>query len=43
VRARDRRCRFPGCRRPAACAEIDHTTPYSQGGPTDVCNLDCQW
>jgi len=41
VRARDRRCRFPGCRRPAACAEIDHTTPYSQGGPTDVCNLEC--
>ncbi len=41
VRARDRRCRFPGCRRPAACAEIDHTTPYAQGGPTDVCNLEC--
>jgi len=41
LRARDRRCRFPGCRRPAGCAEIDHTTPYAQGGPTDVCNLEC--
>lgn len=41
VRARDRRCRFPGCRRPAGCAQIDHTTAHAHGGPTDVCNLEC--
>jgi hypothetical protein len=31
VTARDRTCRWPGCDRPAATAEIDHTTPYPHG------------
>ncbi|WP_424447123.1 DUF222 domain-containing protein [Microbacterium arborescens] len=39
LRARDRHCRFPGCRQPAIRCEIDHTTAASDGGPTHVCNL----
>ncbi len=39
LRARDRHCRFPGCRQPAIRCEIDHTTAASDGGRTDVCNL----
>ncbi len=39
LRARDRHCRFPGCRQPAIRCEIDHTTAASHGGPTHVCNL----
>ncbi|WP_424448236.1 DUF222 domain-containing protein [Microbacterium arborescens] len=39
LRARDRHCRFPGCRQPAIRCEIDHTTAASEGGPTHVCNL----
>jgi hypothetical protein len=34
VRARDRRCRFPGCTRPAITADLDHTHDWSHGGPT---------
>src|SRR5690606_38911944 len=41
IRARDRTCRHPGCTRPAACAQIDHTTAYADGGHTDLCNLEC--
>ena len=41
VRARDRRCRFPGCRaRPRQC-DLDHQIPYSRGGPISPCNLCC--
>jgi hypothetical protein len=38
VRARDRRCRFPGCRQPAHRCDLDHTVRYPLG-PTSVCNL----
>ncbi len=39
VRARDRTCRAPGCRRPATHADIDHTIPHSRGGLTIPRNL----
>jgi hypothetical protein len=39
VRARQRTCSFPGCRRPAARGDLDHTVPYDQGGRTCECNL----
>ncbi|KAA9084134.1 HNH endonuclease signature motif containing protein [Microbacterium radiodurans] len=39
LKARDRRCRFPGCRMPAIRCEIDHTVAASDGGPTHICNL----
>ena len=32
-------CRFPGCRRRAADAELDHITPWSDGGTTSEPNL----
>jgi hypothetical protein len=39
VRARDRRCRFPGCRRRVPKrGELDHHVPYPLG-PTDAANL----
>jgi hypothetical protein len=38
VRARDRRCRFPGCRRRVARGEIDHRVRWPDG-PTVVGNL----
>jgi Domain of unknown function (DUF222) len=38
VRARDRRCRFPGCRRLVATGELDHRIRYPDG-PTAVTNL----
>jgi hypothetical protein len=37
--ARDATCRFPGCDRPAAATEADHTTEWSEGGTTDTDNL----
>jgi hypothetical protein len=40
VIARDRRCRFPGCNRPARRCHIDHQTPYPDG-PTAACNCEC--
>ncbi|SFL93358.1 HNH endonuclease, partial [Geodermatophilus ruber] len=41
VRARDRRCRFPGCRaRPSRC-DLDHQLPHARGGPTAHANLCC--
>ncbi|MEV8134912.1 HNH endonuclease signature motif containing protein [Microbacterium aurantiacum] len=39
LRARDRHCRFPGCRRPAIRCELDHTFDYALGGRTDIRNL----
>jgi hypothetical protein len=38
IRHRDRRCRFPGCRRPVAKGELDHRLRWPDG-PTDVTNL----
>ncbi|SFR45150.1 protein of unknown function [Microbacterium azadirachtae] len=41
LRARDRHCRFPGCRMPARPCDIDHNHDHAQGGPTDIDNLCC--
>ncbi|RWR18938.1 HNH endonuclease [Microbacterium enclense] len=41
LRARDRRCRWPGCTAPAIRCEIDHTTEWAKGGRTEVGNLAC--
>lgn len=37
--ARDERCRFPGCTRPAAKSDIDHTIAREHDGPTALWNL----
>ena len=37
--ARDIRCRFPGCRRPATECDIDHREDWALGGKTDIDNL----
>jgi hypothetical protein len=37
--ARDRRCRFPGCRQPARVCDIDHAIPWEDGGETTKANL----
>ncbi|MGN8554515.1 UNVERIFIED_CONTAM: HNH endonuclease, partial [Microbacterium sp. SLM126] len=39
LRARDERCRFPGCRMPVHRCDIDHTTDAALGGVTSPCNL----
>jgi hypothetical protein len=39
VRARDRRCVFPGCRVPASRCDIDHRRRYVDGGVSTVDNL----
>jgi hypothetical protein len=39
--ARDRRCRWPGCRRPPARHDLDHVRPHADGGPTACSNLCC--
>ena len=39
VRARDLHCRFPGCRKQAADAELDHVIAWSDGGTTSKDNL----
>ncbi len=41
VRTRDRGCRYPGCRRPAAWADLDHVVAHADGGETDCANLCC--
>ncbi|GAB3268267.1 HNH endonuclease signature motif containing protein [Kineosporia babensis] len=32
-------CTFPGCTTPAARCDLDHLTPFDQGGVTCACNL----
>ncbi len=39
LNARDRTCRNPVCRRPAARCDQDHTVAYQRGGRTCRCNL----
>ncbi len=39
ITARDITCRFPTCRQPATRCDLDHTTPYDQGGKTCTCNI----
>ena len=39
VRARTSTCTAPGCRRPAAACDLDHTRGYDQDGWTCECNL----
>jgi len=39
VRARQRTCCYPGCRRPAVRCDLDHTVPFDKGGRTCLCNL----
>ena len=39
VRARNRTCVFPGCRRPARSSDLDHTRRHIDGGPTLEWNL----
>jgi Domain of unknown function (DUF222) len=41
VRCRDLTCRWPGCDHPASDCDVDHTIPYSEGGPTHAGNLKC--
>ncbi|MDR6875994.1 HNH endonuclease signature motif containing protein [Microbacterium barkeri] len=42
LKARDERCRFPGCRQAIRkhYVDVDHTHPHSRGGPTNVANLE---
>ena len=37
--ARDRTCRFPGCRRSGQLADIDHAHSWENGGETNPANL----
>ena len=37
--ARDRTCRFPGCRRSATLSDLDHAQSWDDGGHTSVENL----
>ena len=39
IRARSATCTAPGCRRPAARCDLDHTHPWDQGGLTCECDL----
>ena len=39
VRARNARCTAPGCGRPAARCDLDHTTAWEHGGLTCECGL----
>ncbi len=37
--ARDRTCRFPGCRQPARISDLDHAQSWEDGGSTSPDNL----
>ena len=39
IRARSATCTAPGCRRPAARCDLDHTHPWDDGGATCECNV----
>ena len=39
VRVRNARCTAPGCGRPAARCDLDHTKPWHRGGITCPCDL----
>ena len=39
IRARSATCTAPGCTRPAARCDLDHTDAWDEGGPTCECNL----
>jgi hypothetical protein len=39
ITVRQRTCSHPGCRRPAARCDLDHTVPYGDGGRTCECNI----
>lgn len=41
VRCRDLTCRWPGCDRPAADCDLDHTIAFGDGGATHASNLKC--
>ena len=41
IQARDRHCRFPGCRQPARRCQVDHNHERRDGGPTSIENLCC--
>jgi hypothetical protein len=39
IEHRDRRCGFPGCRRPVRHCDADHSVPFHRGGMTCPCNV----
>jgi hypothetical protein len=39
LHARDRGCRFPGCRAPAPWTDAHHVRPWAHAGRTDIDNL----
>ncbi len=39
IQARNARCAAPGCGRPAAACDLDHTVPWEDGGITCECGL----
>jgi len=39
VIARDRHCRYPGCRAPARWCDVHHLVEWEEGGTTDLANL----
>jgi hypothetical protein len=39
IRTRNARCTAPGCGRPAARCDLDHTIAWEQGGLTCECDL----